>query len=63
VDLADTDAQAQFSELLAVIEERGLPYPLVALNGQLKLAGTAQYYQILPLVEELLKPREETLDA
>jgi hypothetical protein len=46
-----------------MIEERSLPYPLVALNGQLRLAGTAQYYQVLPLVEELLEPSEEALGA
>jgi disulfide oxidoreductase YuzD len=55
VDLADAAAQAEHPELMAVIEDRNLPYPLVAINGQLRLAGTAQYYQVLPLVEELLE--------
>lgn len=54
VDLADPGVQPQFEELLAVIDERSLPYPLVAINGQLRLAGTAHYYRVLPLVEELL---------
>lgn len=58
VDLADAEAQTEYSELMAIIEERSLPYPLVALNGQLRLAGTAQYYQVLPLVEELLPVRD-----
>ncbi len=55
MDLADPAAQAEFSEVLAMIEERDLPYPLVAVNGQVRLAGTAHYYQVAPLVEELLK--------
>ncbi len=48
---------------MAVIEEKNLPYPLVAINGRLKLAGTAQYYQVLPLVEELLQTEPEEFQA
>jgi disulfide oxidoreductase YuzD len=63
VDLADAEAQVEFSEVLAVIEDRSLPYPLVAVNGQLRLAGTAQYYQVLPLVEELLPAENEQIET
>ncbi len=59
VDLADPEAQAQFSELLAAIEERHLPYPLVAINDRLRLAGSAGYYQVLPLVEEAFEAEQE----
>jgi disulfide oxidoreductase YuzD len=55
VDLADAEAQAQFADLMALVEDRDLPYPLVAINGQLRLAGTAHYYQVLPYVEEALQ--------
>jgi disulfide oxidoreductase YuzD len=55
VDLADSAARAEYQEVLATIEERDLPYPLVAINGQLRLAGTAHYYQVAPLVDELLE--------
>jgi disulfide oxidoreductase YuzD len=55
IDLADPQAQEEHSELLAVIEDRDLPYPLVAINGQLRLAGSVQYYRILPLVQEILE--------
>jgi disulfide oxidoreductase YuzD len=55
IDLADPENQARFPELLAVAEDRNLPYPLVAVNGQLKLAGTAHYYRVLPHVQELLQ--------
>jgi disulfide oxidoreductase YuzD len=54
VDLADPKNQAQFSELLAVAEDRDLPYPLVAVNGQVKSAGSAHYYRVLPLVQAAL---------
>ena len=63
VDLADLGTRPQFSELLAVIKERNLPYPLVAINGQLRLAGTAQYYQVLPLVEEVLAVEDRVVEA
>jgi disulfide oxidoreductase YuzD len=55
IDLTDPEAREQFPELLAVIEEQSLPYPLVAINGQLRLAGTAHYYRVIALVEEMLE--------
>lgn len=54
IDLADADAQARFPTVLATIEERHLPYPLVAVNDQLRLAGSAAYHQVLPLVEQAM---------
>jgi disulfide oxidoreductase YuzD len=57
VDLTTPEAQAEFSELVAVVEERELPYPLVAVNGHLRVAGSAHYYQILPYVEEAFAPK------
>jgi disulfide oxidoreductase YuzD len=56
VDLADPAAQAEYAHVMDVIEERSLPYPLVAVDGRLRLAGAATYYQVLPLVEEVLSP-------
>jgi hypothetical protein len=53
--MADPEAQAEFAELYTVVEDRHLPYPLVAINGELKLAGSSHFYQVLPLVEELLE--------
>jgi disulfide oxidoreductase YuzD len=61
--LADAQAQTEFSEVATMIEERNLPYPLVAVNGELRLAGTAQYYQVLPLVEELLQVKNSEVAA
>ena len=55
IDLADTEAQAEFAEVLAVVQAQNLPYPLVAVDGHLKLVGTAHYYHIMPLVEEALQ--------
>lgn len=61
--MAEPESQAQFPELLAIVEERNLPYPLVAVNGHLRAAGSVQYYQILPLVEESLEAAQEPAAA
>jgi disulfide oxidoreductase YuzD len=58
VDMADPENQAQFPELVAVVEERDLPYPLIAVNGHLRAAGSAHHYHILPLVEKALEAEE-----
>lgn len=55
LDMADADTQARFSELFALAQERHLPYPLVLIDGQLRVTGSAHYYQILPLVEQALQ--------
>jgi disulfide oxidoreductase YuzD len=52
VDMADPENQAQSPELLTVVEEQDLPYPLIAVNGVLRGAGSAHYYHVLPLVEK-----------
>ena len=54
LDLADPENELQFSGVVTMAEEQNLAYPLVAVGGQLRLAGSAQYYHILPLVEEAL---------
>jgi disulfide oxidoreductase YuzD len=55
VDMSEPKNQAEFSELLAVVEDRDLPYPLLAINGCLRAAGSADYYRVLPYVEEALE--------
>ena len=52
VDMSDPENQEQFSELLEVVADRDLPYPLLAINGRLRAAGSAHYYRVLPYVEE-----------
>jgi hypothetical protein len=48
---------------MTLIEERDLPYPLVAVNGQLRLAGAAEYYQVLPVVEEILRAENAEMET
>lgn len=63
VDLADETAQTRYANLLALVRDRDLPFPLVAINGTVRLAGTAQYYQVAPLVEEALLEGAESDQA
>jgi disulfide oxidoreductase YuzD len=58
VDMADPANQTQFADLLTVVEEGNLPYPLLAIDGTLRAAGSAHYYRVLPFVEEALQPEE-----
>jgi disulfide oxidoreductase YuzD len=57
IDMADPASQAEFSELMTVAEEQKLPYPLVAINGHVRAAGSAHYYHVLPYVEQVLQAR------
>jgi disulfide oxidoreductase YuzD len=59
VDMADAANQAQFSDVLAIVQDQSIPYPLVAINGELRIAGSAHFYRVLPMVEELLQPQAE----
>jgi len=51
-DVSEPATQAEYADLISQVEEHRLPYPLVAINGQVRLAGGAEYYRIMPLVEE-----------
>jgi disulfide oxidoreductase YuzD len=57
VDLSDPANQERFVELMGMVEERNLGYPLVTVNGQVRLVGSAHYYHILPMVEEAMAAR------
>jgi disulfide oxidoreductase YuzD len=52
LDVSEPAIQAEYADLIRQIEEHCLPYPLVAIDDQVRLAGGAEYYRIMPLVEE-----------
>ena len=56
LDMSEPENQAEYAELTALVEDRDLSYPLVAINGRLRAAGSAHYYHVLPFVEEALEP-------
>jgi len=53
LDVSEPAVQAEYADLMiSQAQEHCLPYPLVAIEGQVRLAGGAEYYRIMPLVEE-----------
>lgn len=63
VDMAEPGSQEEFSELVALVKDRDLPYPLLAINGNLRAAGSAHYYHVLPYVEEALESAGVEMEA
>ena len=57
-DLGRLRERERFSHVVEMAREKGLYHPLVALNGEIVLAGGAEYYQLLPFVEEALNKGE-----
>ena len=53
-DMAKSDDLKQNSGLLAKVPENRMYYPLVFADGELKIVGSAEYYQILYMVRELV---------
>jgi disulfide oxidoreductase YuzD len=52
--MAKSDDFKQNSELLAKVPEDRMYYPLVFADGELKIVGSAEYYQVLYMVRELI---------
>ena len=52
--MAKADGDKQNNELLAKVPENRMYYPLVFADGELKIVGSAEYYQIMYMVCELL---------
>jgi hypothetical protein len=59
VDLSNPEEAEQHGDVIDFVQEQSLPYPLVAINGELRLAGSAEYYRIMPLVEGALQEKAE----
>ena len=55
LDMAEADTQTRFPEIVELAQEHHLPYPLVLINGELRVTGAVNYYQIAPLVEQALE--------
>jgi len=53
LDVSEPAVQAEYTDLIRQAQEHRLPYPLVAIEGQVRLAGGAEYYRIMPLMEEV----------
>lgn len=56
-DLARPKEAEAYKDLLEEVHRYHLPFPLVAVDGEILLAGGAEFYQIKPLVDEALEAR------
>jgi disulfide oxidoreductase YuzD len=54
-DVAEAEVQERFPQVIEEAQKRRLRYPLIAIDGQLRLQGGVQYYRVIRLVEEALK--------
>jgi disulfide oxidoreductase YuzD len=55
--MAMPEEAERHKDLLAQVQDRYFFYPLVFVNGELKLVGSAEYYEVLHVVRELLQPQ------
>jgi len=53
-DIGAPEAYERFQSWLERVPEGFLEYPLVFINGEFKLAGNAEYYEILVLVQDFI---------
>ena len=54
VNLAQPDNRDRYSDVLDAVREHKLPLPIVAVNGEVKVAGGVDYYAISRAVDNLL---------
>jgi len=55
-DMAVPEEYEQHKALLSGLDGGRAFYPLVFVNGELKLSGTAEYYEILYVLREMVEP-------
>ena len=53
LNLAIPDVRQQYANVVRTIEKDTLPLPLVAINGEVKMAGGVDYYSIVSAIESL----------
>jgi hypothetical protein len=53
LNLAVPEVRRQYATVVHAIERDSLPLPLVAINGEVKMAGGVDYYAIVSAVESL----------
>jgi len=54
-DMVKPEEAEQVRDLLEQVPQGYLYYPLVFINGELRIIGSAQYYEILGEVRDLLQ--------
>lgn len=55
-DMANSTDYEQHKALLAKVDGRHMFYPLVFINEELKIVGSAEYYDVLYALREMASP-------
>ena len=53
LNLAVPEVRQQYANVVKAIAKDNLPLPLVAINGEVKMAGGVDYYSIVSAIESL----------
>ena len=56
LDLSLAENRQQYATVLEAIEQHNLPLPLVAIDGEVKMAGGVDYYAIVAAIDALAAP-------
>lgn len=55
-DVADPEEQRASQHLLDKVDDQGTYYPMVFVDGELMLSGSAEFYHVLRAVQEVIQP-------
>lgn len=58
-DLAKPENAGRAQDIAEAVKKDRIPYPLVAINGEFKMAGAVDFWRISAVVDELLKVKSE----
>jgi disulfide oxidoreductase YuzD len=59
-DVSRDDVRAQFAQIVEVIQERGLLYPVTVVNGEPVYDGAVSYPTIMTAIQQGLTAATET---
>ncbi len=62
-DIADPQTKESLPELVAKAEQDGSYYPVVLVDGELMISGSAEFYHVLSAVQQVLQPGAATEPA
>lgn len=54
-DLAKPEEREKAEDVIEAVSKNRVPYPLVAINGEFKIAGAVDFWRISSIVDEMLK--------
>lgn len=54
-DLADPEEREKAGDVIDAATKNRVPYPLVAINGEFRIAGGVDFWRISSIVDEMLK--------